>query len=135
MFETLQGLLYHYADHRNAERPRYFCITCIGEFSTEEELLGHKRILRCEVCGDTFRCNYAHRLHMNKRSCKEPSLAINSFYFSLLFVRGSLIFWALSFLPAAHLFRAQTLDGLFKLTRCPSRALNLASCISSGTTE
>ena len=43
--------------------------------------------------------------------------------------------YSLLFLPAAPSPPSRTLEGLFELTRRPSRALNLASCVASGTTE
>ena len=39
------------------------------------------------------------------------------------------------FLPATTEYLFQTLDRLFKLTRKPSRALNLAVCVASGTID
>ena len=42
---------------------------------------------------------------------------------------------SLLLIPAAPSSRSQTLEGLFELTQHPSRALNLASCLSSATSE
>ena len=42
---------------------------------------------------------------------------------------------SLTFLLATPSSASWTLEGLFELTRCPSRTLNLASCVASGTTE
>ena len=43
--------------------------------------------------------------------------------------------WFLLFLPATHSSRSQTLEGLFKLTRRPSKVLNLTLYFAPRTTE
>ena len=43
--------------------------------------------------------------------------------------------FSLSILPATPSARTRTLEGLFQVTQCHLRALNLTSCVASGTSE
>ena len=43
--------------------------------------------------------------------------------------------FSLPFLPATLLSPSRTIEGLFELTWCSSRALKLASCVASGISE